>query len=165
MDINEQFSQIYDQYLDKIYRFIYFRVSNEEAAHDLTSRVFFNFWKSLNNSRSEIKNCSAYLYRSAKNMLVDYYRHKELEPLPFSQMKELVDSDSSSGWEKLEKDADLAIVYQALAKIKKEYAEILILYYLDDLSIQELAEVYGKRQGAVRIMLHRAIKALKKELT
>jgi RNA polymerase sigma-70 factor (ECF subfamily) len=166
MDLKDQFNQIYDAYLDKIYRFIYFRVSSEEIARDLTGLVFFNFWKSLNAGRPEIKNYSAYLYRSARNLLVDYYRRKQLEPLPFSAFKEITDEEvGSSSVEKMEKSADLALIYESLAKIKKEYAEILILYYLNDLSIQELSQIFHKREGTIRVMIHRAIKALKKHLT
>lgn len=74
--INEQFSQIYDQYIDKIYRFIYLKVSSQEIAEDITSKVFLKGFEAYKDSKSSIGNPGAFLYQIARNAIVDHYRSK-----------------------------------------------------------------------------------------
>ena len=72
--LNEQFGQIYDQYIDKIYRFVYLKVDGQETAQDVTSKVFIKGWESYQKSGSNIKNPGAFLYQIARNAVVDHYR-------------------------------------------------------------------------------------------
>jgi len=76
----EKFSEIYDQYIDKIYRFVYFKVSSEEVAEDITSKVFLKGWEAFQShglgEDREILNTSAFLYQIARNAVTDHYREK-----------------------------------------------------------------------------------------
>jgi len=168
----ESFSQFYDKYLDKIFRFIYFRVDNEENAQDLTARVFLNFWKKVNQKKSKkavINNPVAFIYQSARHLLIDYYRQKPKRIISLDRLPaEITDGEllkEKSFVQEVETNLEMSLVKKALKEIKKEYAEIVILYYLNDLSIQELSQIFHKREGTIRVMLHRAIEALKKRLS
>ena len=72
------FSQLYDEYLGRIYRFIYFKVCSEAIAQDLTSEVFTRLWKQISLDK-EVKNPSAFLFTLAKNIVIDYYRESDKE--------------------------------------------------------------------------------------
>ena len=61
-DYTEQFSSIYDEYIEKIYRFVYLKVSSREVAEDITSKVFLKGWETYNSSK-HIKNPGAFLYQ------------------------------------------------------------------------------------------------------
>jgi RNA polymerase sigma-70 factor (ECF subfamily) len=74
-NLRKSFSKIYDQYIDKIYRFIFLKVNSPEISQDLTSETFLRTWEVFKNK--EIKNIQAFLYKIAKNLVINYYREKE----------------------------------------------------------------------------------------
>ena len=74
--LNEQFSHIYDQYINKIYRFVYLKVNSQEIAEDITSKVFIKGWEAFQAPKDEIKNPGAFLYQIARNAVIDHYREK-----------------------------------------------------------------------------------------
>jgi RNA polymerase sigma-70 factor (ECF subfamily) len=65
--------------------------------------------------------------------------------------------------EKIELASDLEEVKKALQKIREEYREVIILRFVEEMSVKETAEILGKSEGAVRVLLHRAVAALKEE--
>jgi len=154
----EQFGRIYDQYIDKIYRFVYLKVSSEETAQDITSKVFIKGWEAY---QKGVKNPGAFLYQVARNSVIDYYREKgRTNTVSSDLIDELPDSKKS-----IEENAifagDVNLVKTALLKLKKNYQDVLIWHYLDDMPISQIAENLNKKEGAVRVMLHRGLKDLK----
>jgi len=159
--LNEQFSQIYDQYIDKIYRFVYLKVNSQEIAEDITSKVFLKGWEAFNNQGADIKNPGAFLYQIAKNSVIDYYRQKgRASVVSTDVVAELADSKTSAQ-DKAILNADVALVKTAIQKLKKDYQDVLIWHYLDDMPIGQIAEMIDKKEGTVRVMLHRGLKDLK----
>jgi len=157
----EAFGEIYDTYATKIYRFIYFKVASEQEAEDLSSEVFLKAWNYLTGEKP-VKSIGALLYTIARNHVIDHYRQKKFEvELQEAAFKPMIDEDSLS---ELEKQADLARVYQALSKLKDEYREIVVMRYLDELSIPEIASIVDKSLNNVRVLSHRAINALREIL-
>ena len=170
----EVFGKLYDIYVDQIYRFIYFKVGRKEEAEDLTGDVFLKTWQYINEMGSEvIDNLRAFLYQTARNAVIDFYRsrdQKEFVALPQEQEDderpalEIVD-EKQDLVEKIELASDLEEVKKALKKIREEYREVIILRFVEEMSVKETAEILGKSEGAVRVLLHRAVAALKEEAT
>ncbi|MFC1663673.1 RNA polymerase sigma factor [Patescibacteria group bacterium] len=157
----KKFSKIYDKHIDKIYRFIFLKVSSQEIAQDLTSEVFLRGWKSFKQKR-DIENPTAFLYQIARNLVVDHYREKGKTRVFSIEYQEITDPRANLE-EKAALTSDLNTVQQALTNIKEDYQTVIIWRYLDDLSILEIAEILDKSEEAVRVMLHRALKSLKNE--
>lgn len=170
--MKEKFSHIYKENVDKIYRFILFKVNSREIAQDLTSETFTRMLEHLNNemdSDGRVKNAGAFLYMIAKNIVTDYYRQK-----PKSHV--LVDEASSYLLEKespvfyhadyaaIQKDSSRQIA-TALSKMDDEFREVLTLHYIEDLSVKEVSEILGRPEGTIRVMLHRGLKELRKHFT
>ena len=166
----EVFGELYDIYVSQIYRFVYFKVGRKEEAEDLTSEVFLKTWQYINEMGSEvIDNLRAFLYQTARNTVIDFYRsrdQKEFVALPQEDEEkpamEIID-EKQDLVEKIELAADLEEVKKALQKIREEYREIIILRFVEEMSVKETAEILGKSEGAVRVLLHRAVAALKEE--
>lgn len=169
----EVYGKLYDIYVNQIYRFIYFKVGRKEEAEDLTGDVFLKTWQYINEMGSEvIDNLRAFLYQTARNAVIDFYRsrdQKEFVVLPQEQENdeekpsmEIID-EKQDLVEKIELASDLEEVKKALQKIREEYREIIILRFVEEMSVKETAEILGKSEGAVRVLLHRAIAALKEE--
>ncbi|OGZ70038.1 MAG: hypothetical protein A2904_01310 [Candidatus Staskawiczbacteria bacterium RIFCSPLOWO2_01_FULL_33_9] len=164
----EQFSHIYDQYIDKIYRFVYFKVSSQEIAEDITSKVFLRGWEAFQKQelaqRGNILNPSAFLYQIARNAVIDHYRDKaKMKVISTEITPQIVDPKVG-----LEEGAILSSEFQevklAIQNLKQDYQDIIICHYIDDMNIPEIAEIMSKPEGTVRVMLHRGLKALKKEM-
>lgn len=158
----EKFSKIYDQHIDKIYRFIFVKVNSQEIAEDLTSETFLKGWRSFQNPR-DIENPSAFLYKIARNLVIDHYRQKAKKNTVRVEDFNIIDTRSN-----LEENAilasDLNVVMRAIGGLKNNYQTVIIWRYLDDLSISEMAEMLQKSEEATRVMIHRAMKELRKHL-
>ena len=163
---NTQFTEIYNDHMEKIYRFCYLKVSSKTEAQDLTSETFLKFIRYAQERDEEIENIRAFLYRTAQNLVIDHYRKREKRPLPLEEdwleEKELPQVPSPE--EKLLLNSDMKEVTNALGRIKDDQADLIIWHYLDGLSIPEISEINGKPEGTNRVALHRGLKALKESL-
>jgi RNA polymerase sigma-70 factor (ECF subfamily) len=160
----EQFSQIYDQYIEKIYRFVYLKVSTKEVAEDLTSRVFLKGWESYAKNAESIGNQGAFLYQIARNTVIDYYREKGRSKVVSSELLPQAIDKKTDLHEKAMLSSDVLMVKSGIANLKQDYQDIIIWHYLDGLEVPEIALAMDKPAGTVRVMLHRGLKALKDEL-
>ena len=158
---HEAFGRFYDLYVDKIYRFIYFKISSAEDAKDLTSEVFLRTWQYIKEDR-EIKNLNAFIYMVAKNAVIDFYRSRarKEENEEFVSVGHLNIADDSQLAKQLD-DLEAEAVLKSLAGLKDEYREAIVLHYLNELSIKEIALILDKTPGNVRVLLYRALSALK----
>ncbi len=163
----DAFAELYDLYVKRIYRFVFFKVSGHEEAEDITSEVFLRTWNYLAEGK-EITSFSGLLYRTARNCIIDLYRSKSYQanPLLLSELPEGTEpSDMGRSVELISSTMGAAEIIKAIKKMKQEYQEILTLKYIDELSTEEIAEIVGKGKIAVRVTLHRALKRLKKLLS
>ena len=169
----KKFSEFYDQNINKVFRFVYLRVDSTETAQDLTSLAFLKLWKTQasfvdnkTNQSSKISNPKAFLFQIARNQIIDFYRQKNKKPLSLENLGEIADFQVAKPTfsQKIELDLEMERIKKALQSIKPLYADIIIWRYLDDLSNKEIAQILKKKEGNVRVLLHRAIEALKKQL-
>ncbi|PIT87126.1 MAG: hypothetical protein COU31_04585 [Candidatus Magasanikbacteria bacterium CG10_big_fil_rev_8_21_14_0_10_40_10] len=157
----EAFAQLYDIYVKPIYRFVYFKVSDKEEAQDITSEVFLKAWDYIN-SDNKVDNLRGLLYRLARNLIIDLYRRKSRQPqvsLDNADQKELISAQDSLA--ETHKKMQASQMIKDLDKLKSGYKEILVLRYIDDLKISEIAIATQRSQVSVRVTLHRALKKLK----
>lgn len=157
------FEHIYNQYIDKIYRFVFIKVSSKETAEDLCSETFSRFWQELKQGKN-IENPRAFLYQVARNLIIDYYRIKPRIQLASVEGAQIIDPGVNLEEAQLLK-SDLETIKAGLRNLKQDYQDIIIWRYLDELSVPEIAEMLGKSEGAVRVEIHRALAALKSDLS
>jgi len=163
----EVFGKIYDLYVSQIYRFIFFKVSNKEEAEDLTANVFLRTWQYINEMGAEtIGNLQAFLYQVARNAVIDFYREKAQRGLTSSEDLKIELKDQGQNLaEKIQNSSMLEEVQDALQQLKDEYREVVILRFIEEMNVSETAKILGKSKGAVRVLLHRALKTLREILT
>lgn len=161
----EAFTEAYDANVSDIYRFVYFKIGKEEEAKDLTSAIFLKTWNHIqNNTLEDAKTLRALLYKVARNTIIDHYRdksahHKTLSLDDEANPIEIVAETNHE--EKLDKEADLELVRRELPNLKEEYREIIIMRFINDLTLEEIADITQKSRGNIRVLLHRALTALK----
>ena len=157
------FSQIYDDYIDRIYRFVYLKVNSKSAAEDITAETFTRLWKQIYLDK-EVKNPSAFLFASAKNLLIDYYRVKDKQPDALGESAHLIQDENQD----IEKSAllasDLQEIQNALNQLSDDYRQAVSLYYIDQLPVSDVAKSLGKSMGATRVTISRGMKQLRQIL-
>lgn len=161
---SNNFSDIYDKYIDKIYRFVLIKVNSEPIAQDITSETFMRTLEYINknsssNGSNSIENIQAFLYRTAANGVIDYYRQKSRQNVPLNEFH-VRDASSMTP----EQSAQIVMIKDALQNLEGEHADVVMWHYVEDLSIKEIAEILDKPEGTIRVMLHRGLKELRKYL-
>lgn len=166
----EAFSEIYDFYIIRIFRFIYLKTSSKETAEDLASEVFLKYWKRIKEGMEDeslgevISNdkTKAFLYKIARNLIIDFYRKKEVPTVEIdNDIKDKIRDQKQDILAYVSAKQEVEETMRVLSKLKDEYREIIILRHVEELSFAEIAEIIGKSSGSVRVQLHRATKALK----
>lgn len=160
----EKFSSDYDKYIDSIYRFVYIKVNSQYIAEDICSDIFTKYWKNIKNDK-QIDNERAFLYKIARNTVIDYYRKKGITPnfVSSDDIKDTLKED-----DKLEQNTDVSFDMQVIlanvSNLKDDYQNVIIWHYLDDLSIKEIADALNKSESSVRMTLSRALSQLRKNI-
>jgi len=170
----EEFSKFYDAHINKVFRFVYLRVNSAETAQDITAISFLKFWQRVSLSDSQqnrktkdvIANPTAFLYRIARNRIIDFYRKKNKQPLSLEKLQEIADFQVAHATFKqnIELTWEVEEIKKSLQNISSLYADIIIWHYLDELSTKEISQILKKKEGTVRVLLHRGMKALKIQL-
>ncbi|MGB9608875.1 MAG: sigma-70 family RNA polymerase sigma factor, partial [Minisyncoccia bacterium] len=151
-----------DHYYEQIYRFIYLKVNRKEDAEDLTHQVFFQAFKKIKDYEEQGFPFSSWLYRISRNEVIDFYRSKKLN-VSLEEVANVLKNPENEK-DSLDLKIQLEKVKAAIKKIKPDYQDIIIMRFIEELSIKEVAKAINKSEGAVKLMQHRAIKALKKIL-
>lgn len=159
----EAFGKIYDLLVDQIYRYVYYRVQGEDV-EDIVETVFLKTWENIKQYKAQKKSFSAWVFRIAHNLVVDHYRafkdrvYEQLDP-------ELPDHSRQHNPIKMaQANFNNDVLKRALSKMKKQYRDIILYKFINELSNSEIAEILGKSEGSLRILQFRALKILKQEL-
>ena len=164
-DAGKKFVRVYDRYVKKIYRFVYLKVSSQEIAEDITSEVFLRVWKRYRKQELDnIKDPGSFLYKTAKNLLVDYYRKRtKIAVMSLEDKKEIPDAGQQIDKKEIVRQ-DIEKISNAISQLKDEHQDLIIWYYIEEVPISEIAKITNKTENAVRVAIHRAMNKLKEIL-
>lgn len=152
----EAFGFIYDAYSERIFRYVSFRISDREMAHDIVQEVFLKTWEYIVD-KNPIDSLQSFLYRVAYHKVVDYYRAKNRQTVLIEDQHEEPQTAATADASQLE----MHFLLKLIRSMKPEYQDVLILRYVEALSPAEIAVVLEKDVNNVRVTLHRALHALK----
>ena len=149
---------IYDDYHQPIYRYIYRHVGEVETSRDLTAEVFQRLLQAIQDGKGPDHEVSAWLYRTAHNAVVDYYRRQQhRQHLPLNE--ELVDA-ADDPVSMAEGHISAQQVRAALRQLTSDQQQVITLKFLEGLSNTEVATVLNKPLSAIKSLQHRALAAL-----
>jgi RNA polymerase sigma-70 factor (ECF subfamily) len=156
------FGELYELHVDRIYRYVSYRVATTEHAEDLTEHVFLKAWEAVSRYQSRGLPFAAWLYRMAHNAVVDHYRASR-PTTPIDEKFDLEDEKQSPS------DAVMAGVDReglklALQRLNPDQQKVILLRFVEGLSHAEVADIVGKSEGAVRVIQHRALALMAKYL-
>lgn len=157
----DAFGGLYDLYAASIFRFLLGNLANPQEAEDLTTEVFIRVWRALPEYEDAGYPFSAYLFRVARNLLIDTYRsHGRNEPLISIEdagLEEILQDPE----QKLPDPSEYDALHRALQALREDYREVLVLRFLNDLSVEEISVIMNRSEGAVRVLQHRALNAVR----
>jgi RNA polymerase sigma-70 factor (ECF subfamily) len=158
----EAFGALYDRHVVRVYRHIYYMCGNAAEAEDLTAQAFLQAWEAI--ERYQIRGAPfvSWLLRIAHNLGVSHLRsRRDNGELP----ETLVDHGRHGNPEEvLQRNSDADSVRQAILGLRDEQRQVIILRFVEDLAYPEVAEIVGKSVAAVRVIQHRALNALRKQM-
>ncbi len=159
----EAFATLYEEYFDKIYRYVTLKIGDRVEAEDLTQQVFIKALNSISSFKWRGIPFSAWLFRIAHNQVVDYFRKKK-KYTTVSLDESLAGSDIDPQLA-AERKLDIEQILVATKRLTDAQREVISLRFASELPIAEVAKIMGKSQGAIKALQHSAIAALRRELS
>lgn len=154
----EAYAQIFDILADSIYKFLAFRLQSKEDAQDLTSQVFLEAWQGIKRYDGK-RSFKTWIFSIARYTLIDFYRsHKTTASLDaVTDLAGKTDIQAEA-----ETKSDMDFVISEMNRLPELYQTILKLRFLDELEYSEIAEMTGKTENSVRVIVKRGLDRLKK---
>jgi RNA polymerase sigma-70 factor (ECF subfamily) len=154
------FAALYDQHVVRVYRHIYYLVTDGREAEDLTAQTFLKAWEAIDRYKERGAPFGAWLLRIAHNLTISHLRAKR----PQSILEDTyVDQKMNRNPEQaLEQSSDETSVREAVLKLRGDQRQVIMLRFVEELDYREVAEVIGKSVPAVRVIQHRALGNLRK---
>lgn len=161
------FNELYEKYHHDVFQFLFYMVRNKEHAEDLVQEVYIRVFKSYH--RFEGKSSEkTWLFSIAKNVAIDFFRKQKgwknrlLEKFDWSTSQ--VKDEYPIPEEITIQNEEIKWIYQCLEYCTMDQRTVVILRYLNDLSITETAQALGWTESKVKTTQHRALKALKRHM-
>ncbi len=158
----DAFGELYEQYFGQIYRFVYSRMRDQDAAEDVTSEVFFKALRAIGRYKPSGHPFSAWLYQISVNAIADHYRAKK----PASNLDDAIGvADPQQPLDERVADrADAARVWAAIDSLPEQQRTAITLKLGEDLKLADIGVVMGKSEGAIKLLIHRGMIGLRARL-
>ena len=158
------FGELYEQYVDKIYRYVHFKVGDQGDTEDLTSQTFLKAWDAIGDYEWRNYPFGAWLFRIAHNLVVDYHRARRPSVTlddATPQLEHRASQENIRPEHLLSELITMDRVRHAVGRLTEEQQQVLVLRFFEGLSTGEVAKIMGKRRGAIRGLQFRALGALR----
>ncbi len=153
------FGEVYDELADSLYRHCFFRVNDKEKAEDIVQETFMKFWRELHKG-VDITYPKAWVFRSARNSIIDHYRKKKSDSLDI-KIEDGFDPHNEHDHIEISDKAEISLVMEKMQDLDDVDREVLLLRYVDDLPMSDIAHVMDSTTNAVTVRVHRAVEKLR----
>ena len=154
------FEQIYNLLADELFSYICGQCHNETVAEDILANVFLKSWRSIRRYRTGSDRFRPWIFAIARNEVRDHWRSAR-PTLPMLDIDVTDETDMASGMDPEDARRQVA---QAMAILTEEQRQVVALRYFSNKSHEEIAAIMGKREGAVRALLLRALRRMRKSM-
>ncbi|GAA3809913.1 sigma-70 family RNA polymerase sigma factor [Amycolatopsis tucumanensis] len=162
------FGALYDQYVDVVYRYVYFRLSDRELAEDITSETFLRALRRISSVSYQGRDVGAWFVTIARNIVLDHLKSSryKLEVVtdevadsgtaPFAAPSGAEPGPEQQAVTSATRDALLS----AIAGLGEDQRECIVLRFIQGLSLAETAQIMKRNEGAIKALQHRAVRKL-----
>lgn len=155
----DAFGDLYKLFLNRIYRFVYYLVGDEFLAEDITQNTFLKAWNWLPNFSLSRGTFQSFLFTVARNLVIDNQRKKKEFSLELQDGEALKSEEDLE--EKVAKVEEAEALQKALSQLSTFDRQLVILRYFEELSFNEVSDIVGKKEGSIRVRVHRALAELR----
>jgi RNA polymerase sigma-70 factor (ECF subfamily) len=159
----EAFGELYDRYVDAVFRYISYRVGSRQLAEDLTSETFLRALRRISSFTWQGRDVGAWFVTIARNLVADHYkssRYKlEMTTDDVTETGARLDTADSPEGAVIERMTN-QVLLEAVRQLGAEQQECIALRFLQGLSVAETAKVMGKNGGAIKALQYRAVRSL-----
>ncbi|NWG15556.1 MAG: sigma-70 family RNA polymerase sigma factor [Chloroflexi bacterium] len=163
-DSQEAFGALYERYVEKIYKYIYYRTGNHQDAEDLTAGVFHRAMAHIEHYTERGVPFQAWLYRIAHNLVANWHRDRSRRKI--IPLEEFVSSglhfDAPDA--QAEDQEERQQLLQAVERLSEERQQLLYLKFVAHLSNAEVGEILDRTEGAIKSLYHRTLIALREDI-
>lgn len=158
----EAFGLLFDRYQDVVYRYIYYRVGNATLAEDLTSETFIRALRRISTFSWQGRDFGAWLVTIARNLIADHFKSARyrLEVSTADLLGTGADRPAAGPEGQVLDSLTNAALLDAVRRLGAEQQEVIVLRFLEGLSVAETAQAMGKKPGAVKALQYRAVRSL-----
>ena len=159
------FGVLYKRYVEKIYRYVYYRVGNRHDAEDLTAKIFYQALTNLDRYENRGLPFSAWLYRIAHNLVANWLRDRSrrkvisLDELVLARQHTSIVPESQ-----VEANEEQEALLDAIRRLPADRQQLLILKLLEGMSNAEIGQIMGRSVGAIKSLYYRTLVDLREEL-
>lgn len=153
--------ELYDRYEEKIYTYIFRRTGDQTIAEDLTAQVFLKMLESIRDRKAWHSSFSGWLYRIAHNLVIDHYRRRDRKGSVNIEEAPPMASTIEDPVETVEANLDAERLRTAIRRLTDDQAEVVSLRFLEGYSINEVAAMTNRTEGAIKALQYRAIATLR----
>lgn len=159
------FGELYQRYVTRIYNYVYYRVSNEQDAEDLTARVFIRALNHIEKYDDRGVPFSAWLYRIAHNLVANWHRdNSRKKVIPLDDY--MVGRTPSDAPEKLaESREEEQLLMESVRSLPEDRQQLIFLKFVERRPNSEIGEIMNRTEGAIKSLYHRTLLALNEDLT
>jgi RNA polymerase sigma-70 factor (ECF subfamily) len=158
----EAFGELYDKYVDQVYRYIAYRVAGTQLAEDLTSETFLRALRRISSFTWQGRDVGAWFVTIARNLIADHYKSGRYRlELTTDDVSDSSAAPVQAGPENEVLEAmQNKVLLEAVKELNAEQQECIVLRFLQGLSVSETAQIMGKNDGAIKALQYRAIRTL-----
>lgn len=160
--IIQDFIKTYDQFSDKIFRHLFFRIRDREKALDLMQETFTKTFLYIKDGK-EVENIQAFLYRVANNLMIDDFKKRKVYSLEKMEEEDGF-TPSIDETAMIQKKIDAETVLQKIGEVPSAFQTVIVMRYVDELSSKEIAAILGESENSINVKMHRGLKKLRKIL-
>lgn len=165
------FSEIVELYKDKVYILCYRMLGNSHEAEDIAQEAFIRAYINIDSYNID-KKFSTWLYRIATNLSIDrirkkkpdYYLDAEVKGTEGLTMYSQVASDTPLPEDEVESLELQQSVQEEILKLPEKYRSVIVLKYIEELSLKEISDILGLPISTIKTRIHRGREALRKQL-
>ena len=155
------FTALYERCVGRVYRHVYYRVSNHADAEDITQEAFVKAWKSIDKYKRTGAPFVTWIITIADNLVIDHYRRQQKvvitdEIYEVNPVEQIQDPAIET-----EVNYNNAIIKEAILKLKGDKQKVILMHFIDGLTYEEIAKALNKSEGAIRVIQYRALRDLR----
>jgi RNA polymerase sigma-70 factor (ECF subfamily) len=161
----EAFGLLYEQYVDKIYNYVYYRTGNHHDAEDLTAKVFYQAMNHIPRYVHRGAPFSSWLYRIAHNLVANWHRDRSRrQVISLDRLASIARQSDDSPFEQAAQSEQTDALLDAIGRLPADRQQLLILKFVERMPNARIGKIMGRSEGAIKSLYHRTLVALRQDL-